>query len=60
MPVSAPHSSTVLAGRANVGGVVSRRVMVCAALVLLPQASVAVHRRVMTLVPPQALLTASL
>ena len=42
-----------------VGGVVSRTVIVCTQLVLLPQASVAVQVRKITLVPAQLLLTAS-
>ena len=58
--MSAGHSSTTLAGQIIAGGVVSRTVRVCTALVLLPQASVAVQRREMILVPPQLLLTLSL
>ena len=38
----------------------SRTVMVCTPLVLLPQESVAVQRRLITRVPPQALVTVSL
>ena len=43
--ISAGHSSTTLAGQMMAGGVVSRTVMVCTALVLLPQSSVAVQVR---------------
>ena len=46
--------------RLSIGGVVSRTVMVCTALVLLPHTSVAVQRRETTLAPPQMLLTLSL
>src|SRR5215217_5101650 len=46
--VLAGHSSVKLAGRINVGGTVSRTVMVCVAFVLLLHASVAVHLRAMT------------
>src|SRR6266581_3823582 len=42
------------------GGVMSRTVMVCTQAALLPQPSVAVQVRVITLVPPQLLLTESL
>src|ERR1041384_2439993 len=58
--VAAPHSSVRLGGGVRMGGVVSRTVMVCSAFVLLPQASVAVQIREMTLAPPQLLLTESL
>ncbi len=58
--VSPGHWSTRFAGSLNAGGVVSRTVMVCAQLALLPQASVAVQVRVMTPLPPQILLTESL
>src|SRR6266853_4438467 len=58
--VLAGHSSTRLAGQVIVGGVVSRTVMVCTHLAVLPQASVAVQVRAMTLVPPQLLVTESL
>src|SRR5258707_1055919 len=58
--VSAGHSSVRLAGAVIEGGVISRTVIVCTALALLPQASVAVQVRAMTLVPPQLLVTASL
>src|SRR5688572_23073428 len=58
--VSPGHSRTRFAGSVRAGGVVSRTVMVCSPLVLLPQESVAVQRRVITRVPPQALVTVSL
>jgi len=54
------HSSTALVGQINVGGVVSRMVMVWTQRALLPQASVAVQVREMILLPPQVLLTLSL
>jgi hypothetical protein len=47
-------------GNVSAGGVVSRKVILCKQLVLLPQASVAVHSREMTPLPPQILLTESL
>src|SRR5437667_9022149 len=60
VPVAvAGHSRTTLGGQVTVGGVVSRTVIVCTQLVLLPQASVAVQVRNITLVPAQLLLTAS-
>jgi hypothetical protein len=49
-----------LGGLVMTGGVVSRTVMVWTQLALLPQASVAVQVREMTLALPQGLLTASL
>jgi hypothetical protein len=55
-----PHSNVTSGGRVIVGGVVSRNVMVWTQLRLLPHWSVAVHRREMTLAPPQMLLTESL
>src|SRR6516225_26505 len=58
--VSAGHSSTTLAGAVIVGGVVSRTVRVWTALAVLPQASIAVQVRVITLAPPQLLLIESL
>src|SRR5260221_9060893 len=58
--VSAGQSSVRLVGAVMVGGVISRTVMVCKAVALLPHASVAVHERLITLVPPQLLLTTSL
>src|SRR6266581_2701357 len=51
--VSAGHSSTTFVGQVMTGGVVSSTEIVCAQLLLLPQASVAVQVRVMTLLPPQ-------
>ena len=42
------------------GRIVSYYLVFCTALALLPQASVAVQVRAMTLVPPQLLVTASL
>src|SRR5437867_1810251 len=57
--VSAGHSSTRSGGQVRVGLVVSRTVMVWRQLVLLPQASVAVQVRAMTLVAPQLLVTES-
>src|SRR3989442_1731068 len=56
----APHSMVTFVGGVIVGGVMSRTVIVCTQLLLLPQASVAVHVRAMTLVPPQLVFTASL
>src|SRR6266571_3212352 len=58
--VSAGHSSTTFVGQVMTGGVVSSTVIVCAQLLLLPQASVAVQVRVMTLLPPQLVVTESL
>ena len=58
--VIAGHSSTRLAGAVMVGGVVSRTVIVWTALVLLPQASVAVQVRAITFVAPQLVVTRSL
>src|SRR5204863_518587 len=58
--VEAVHSTVVLAGQVIDGLVVSTTVMVCTKLVLLPESSVAVQVREMTLVPPQPLLTMSL
>src|ERR1051326_6535749 len=58
--VSAGHSSTTLVGQVSFGAVVSRRVMVCTALILLLQASMAVQVRKMVCVPPQELLVTSL
>src|SRR6266705_5072806 len=60
VPVSAGHSSTRFGGQVMTGGVVSRTVMVWRQLLLLPQASVAVQVRAMTLVPPQLVVTESL
>src|SRR5437764_14065056 len=58
--VSAGHSNTTFVGQVIVGGFVSVTVIVCNALVLLPQASVAVQVRAMTLVAPQLVVTTSL
>jgi hypothetical protein len=58
--VLAPHSNVTFGGTVMVGRVVSRNVMVWIRLVVLPQASVAVHTREITLAPPQPLLTESL
>src|SRR5439155_10455633 len=58
--VSAGHSSTRLGGQVIVGGVVSRTEMVWMQLLRLPQSSMAVQVRAMTLVAPQVLLTESL
>src|SRR5215216_127969 len=55
--VTAGHSKVKLAGRINAGGIVSRTVIVCVALVLLPQVSVAVHLRAMTFVFRQLVVT---
>src|SRR5206468_3711299 len=58
--VLAGHSRVRLVGAVIEGGVMSRTVMVCKADALLPQASVAVQVRKISLVPPQVLLTTSL
>src|SRR5205823_11378543 len=58
--VSPGHSRTRFVGSVKAGGVVSRTVMVCTQLALLPQESVAVQRREITRLPPQALVTVSL
>src|SRR6266481_3256252 len=58
--VTAGHSSVKLAGRVRVGGVESRTVIVWMPFVMLPQASVAVQVRAMTLVLAQLVVTASL
>src|SRR5260370_23311202 len=57
--VFAGQSRTKFGGHVIVGLVVSRTVMVCTAFVVLPQASVAVQVRAITLVPAQLLVTAS-
>src|SRR5437764_9696227 len=54
------HSTVLLGTTVMVGGVVSRTVMVCTRLVLLPESSVAVQVRETTLAPPQLLLMLSL
>src|SRR5207247_5790800 len=58
--VLAGQSRVILVGQIRLGRVVSRTVMVCTQLLLLPQASVAVQVRAITLVPPQLLVTESL
>src|SRR6266702_3439197 len=58
--LSAGQSSTRSGGQVMVGLVVSRTMMVCTQLALLPQASVAVQVRKMVSVAPQLLLTESL
>src|SRR5260370_38674840 len=57
---SAGHCSTMFVGQVMVGGVVSRMVIVCMQLVLLPHWSAAVQVRAITLALPQVLLTLSL
>src|SRR5215472_5010969 len=57
--VLAGHSSVTFGGSVSVGGVISRTVIVCTALVLLPHVSVAVQVRAITRVPPQLLVTES-
>jgi hypothetical protein len=52
--MSAGQSSVRLAGQTITGGVVSRTVMICVQLEVLPQGSVAVHRRLMEYEPPHA------
>src|SRR5437773_2505219 len=54
------HSTVLLPTQVMTGLVVSTTVMVCTPLVLLPRESVAVQRRVITRVPPQALVIVSL
>src|SRR6266581_38573 len=58
--VSAGHSRTTSGGQVMTGGVMSRTVMVCTQLALLPHSSMAVQVRAMTLVAPQLLVTESL
>src|SRR6266540_5224331 len=57
--VSPGHSTTTFVGQRMVGALVSRTVMVCTQLALLPHWSVAVQVRAMTLLPPQPLVTSS-
>src|ERR1051326_2425212 len=57
--VSAGHSRVRLTGQVMVGWSVSRTVMVWTQLELLPQPSVAVQVRAITLVPLQFVLTRS-
>src|SRR5437867_2455123 len=56
----AGHSRTTFGGTVSAGLRVSRTVIVWAQFVLLPQASVAVQVRAITLVPAQLVVTASL
>src|ERR1051325_1400422 len=58
--VSAGHSKVASGGMASEGAAVSRTVIVWTRWTLLPQASVAVHRRAITFVPPQLLVVVSL
>src|ERR1043166_6849224 len=53
--VSPGHWSTMSPGSRSDGAVVSRTVIVCNPLALLPQPSLAVQVRVMILLPPQLL-----
>src|SRR5947207_536511 len=57
--VLAGHCKVRFGGQAILGAVVSRTVIVCVQLVLLPQRSVAVQVRKMILAPPQVLLVES-
>src|ERR1043166_8586785 len=57
--VIAGQSRTRLVGAEMLGGVVSRTVMVCTALVVFPHWSVAVQVRAITLVLPQLVVTTS-
>jgi hypothetical protein len=58
--VSAGQSSVRLGGHVITGGVVSRTVMVCKQVDLLPQSSVAVQVRRIVEVPPHWFVTESL
>src|SRR5437762_13625251 len=58
--VSPGHSRTRFVGNVSAGGVVSRTVIICTQLFVLPQPSVAFQVRVIDLVPPQRFVTASL
>src|SRR5262245_46625708 len=58
--VLAGHCNVTLVGQVMRGAAVSRTVIVCVLLVVLPQRSVAVHARKMIFAPPQTLLTESL
>src|SRR5438067_1385908 len=58
--VLAGHSKTIFVGQVMRGVVVSRTVIVCVQLVVLPQRSVAVQVRKMIFAPPQVLLIVSL
>src|ERR1043166_2144329 len=57
--VIAGQSRTRLVGAEMLGGVVSRTVMVCTALVVFPHWSVAVQARAITLVLPHLVFTTS-
>src|SRR5437899_406404 len=57
--ISAGHSRARFCGQWMTGAVVSTTVIVWTPFVLFPQASVAVQVRLITLVPPQLLFTAS-
>src|SRR5437667_2232868 len=57
--VIAGHSRTRSGGQVILGPLMSRTVIICTQLALLPQPSVAVQVRAMTLVPLQLLVTAS-
>src|SRR4051794_23446769 len=58
--VTAGHSNVRFGGRIREGDIESRTVIVCTALVALPQPSTAVQVRAMTLVFAQLLVTTSL
>src|SRR5262245_42103448 len=58
--VLAGQSRTRFVGAVMFGGVVSRTVIVCTSLALLPQALLAVQVRAMSRVPPQLVVTTSL
>jgi len=57
--VLAGHWSVRLVGQVMTGGVMSRRVIVCTQLTVLPHSSVAVQVRTMTLLTPQPDVTSS-
>src|SRR5215469_1817382 len=59
VPVFAGQSRIRLGGAVIVGGCVSTTVISWSLFVKLPQSSVAAHKREITLVPPQELLTES-
>src|SRR5262245_13646673 len=58
--VSAGQSKVRLVGQVMVGAVMSRTVIICVQLILLPHSSVAVQVRAMVWLTPQPLVTASL
>jgi hypothetical protein len=58
--VSAGQSKVRLTGQVMVGAVMSRTVIICVQLTLLPHSSVAVQVRAMIWLTPQPLVTASL